>query len=372
MRILLCSYYYPPDINPIAFRTEALIKEFLRRGAQVDLFIPGTVATSCQQDNLRVFAVGNSDRGMSRQDKKLKKAFLSIPGFSYLDKWRKYFFYSQNKYGRELTTALLAQAAEHYDLVISLDVPLLVHEGVGNFIKRGKCKMGCTIADCSDPIYAGSDHKYSPLVSLREKQALAVFDYVTVRLQAAVPAFSCYRSIDRIKVISQGYDFADIKLGKYSKNAVPSFAYAGKIYEHMRNPYRFFQYLQKLGLDFHFYLYLDANSQKIVQPYLTGLKDKVKITAFLPRKELLPKLATMDFLINFANINRPQQLPSKIIDYAFTGRPILDVNCDDFNAAAFDEFLQGNYDQQMIVDWRQHNICTIAEQFLNLAVLSPT
>ena len=41
------------------------------------------------------------------------------------------------------------------------------------------------------------------------------------------------------------------------------------------------------------------------------------------KSELLEELSKMDFLINLANVNRPNQIPSKLIDYSIrSGAPI--------------------------------------------------
>ena len=268
MKILICSREYSPDITPVAFRAEALTQEFLRRGYQVDLFIPGNKVVTAQPGNLRMVTVGG-------------------------------------------------------------DV-------------------------------------YAPWVYWREKRALKIFDYVTVRLEAVIPAFAHYKERDKIKVVSQGYDFGQISLPEYHKNPVPTFAFAGRFYRHIRNPYQFFEYLRNLSGAFKFYLYLDKDSQKMVEPYLQDIKDKVQVHDFVPREVLLPKLAKMDFLLNFVNAGRPHQLPSKIIDYAFTGRPILNISCEQFKAETFKNFLQGRYEEALQVNWQQHDIRVIADKFLAL------
>lgn len=366
MKILICSHDYPPDITPVAFRAEALVQEFLRRGFFVDLFIPGSKVTEWRNPNLRVVPVGEVAWHKSAPEKTFKNMVRTLLGVERVGRLKKYLFYSRSHYGRELTATLRAKADSEYDLVLSIGVPLLVHEGVRDFLKQGICQCGCTVADCSDPVYAGGDDTYAPWIYLREKRALEIFDYVTVRLEAAKPAFVHYKAQEQIKVISQGYNFGQIQLSDYQKNAVPTFAYAGRFYDHIRNPYQFFGYLQNLSHDFMCYLYLDKKSQRIVEPYLSGIRDKVKVRDFLARDALLPELGKMDFLINFVNAGRPCQLPSKVIDYAFTGRPILNLSCEKFESVAFDSFLKGRYEDALQVDWRSHDIGKIAEQFLAL------
>ena len=76
----------------------------------------------------------------------------------------------------------------------------------------------------------------------------------------------------------------------------------------------------------------------------------------------------MDFLLNVLNKSGVQQ-PSKLIDYALTKRPILNVSSE-FNKEEqrnLDEFLQADYQHQYIVkDIEQYNIVNVAQRFLGL------
>jgi hypothetical protein len=82
---------------------------------------------------------------------------------------------------------------------------------------------------------------------------------------------------------------------------------------------------------------------------------------------LIEELKEMDFLINIENINSPAQRPSKLIDYAITGRPILSVNPEKLDRNTIDQFLQKNYSGQLIVDnLEQYQIEHVAKKFTDL------
>ena len=73
----------------------------------------------------------------------------------------------------------------------------------------------------------------------------------------------------------------------------------------------------------------------------------------------------MDFLVNFDN-NTDKQVPSKLIDYALTDRPILNIEKVP-NREMILEFLGGNYRHTYPVrDLERYNIKKVAVKFLEL------
>ena len=73
----------------------------------------------------------------------------------------------------------------------------------------------------------------------------------------------------------------------------------------------------------------------------------------------------MDFLVNFDN-NTDEQIPSKLIDYAVTGRPVLNITKNiDFNAV--NDFLNAKYEKKMkFYDLKKYDIKNVVKQFLEL------
>ena len=63
----------------------------------------------------------------------------------------------------------------------------------------------------------------------------------------------------------------------------------------------------------------------------------------------------MDFLINFDN-NTGRNLPSKLIDYSITNRPVLNIT-QEFSSEYLIAFLKGDYGKRMILpDIEQYHI----------------
>ena len=92
MKILICSREYSPDITPVAFRAEALTQEFLRRGYQVDLFIPGNKVVTAQPGNLRMVAVGGYVWRKSVPETIFKGMVRNLLGVKNIRKLKKYLF----------------------------------------------------------------------------------------------------------------------------------------------------------------------------------------------------------------------------------------------------------------------------------------
>jgi hypothetical protein len=103
----------------------------------------------------------------------------------------------------------------------------------------------------------------------------------------------------------------------------------------------------------------------MLAPYKETLNDRLELLGTIQREELLLILADMDFLINLDN-NKSEHLPSKLIDYALTKRPVLNIRKDsDFSMV--NNFLGGDYSGQMdLENLEKYDIKTVAGQFLAL------
>ena len=157
-----------------------------------------------------------------------------------------------------------------------------------------------------------------------------------------------------------------MQLAKYEQNNVPTFAYSGVVYKNLRDPNRFLEYLSSLSSDFKFVVY--TASYPFFYKYKEKLGDKLEIRERITRDKLLYELSKMDFLINIANLFGVQQ-PSKLIDYALTKRPILEISSN-FNTkemSAFNDFFKQDYRKQLVVgNVDKYNIKTIVNNIESL------
>ncbi len=108
-----------------------------------------------------------------------------------------------------------------------------------------------------------------------------------------------------------------------------------------------------------------TQKKALVIPYAEKFPGKDNCQDYVPRLELLKYLSTFDFLVNFDN-NREATFPSKLVDYAITKRPILNIKST-LDKDAISAFLARDYSKSFCVEnLEQYNIKVVAKQFLEL------
>lgn len=338
--IMVVSGFFAPERTPRAFRTEELIKELLRRGDFVTGILPPYARTTGKLDIINVAPVGD---GKSRLN-----TILYV--YNYVKK------------------ILAAYRIRKSDVVFSIGLPFYIHLAVALSLMFFRRKA-VTIADCSDPYYDNSGYKRLVVRKWLEKLVLRRFDYVAIPMEEARESYAYYGIDDRIRIIPQGFAITQIADDAYRKNPVPMFCFAGVLYEKIRNPRYFLDYLLQVKQDFIFVVYAlpDAFTMSLLKDYKAKLGDRLEIREPLPREELIHVMATMEFVVNFDNENSNQK-PSKLIDYAMSKRPILSFNSRTFKADAFEEFLHGDYTQREQIDLSQYDIRTVVDKFEELFV----
>ena len=357
MKIVLITQAFYPAMTPRANRTIELAEEFARRGHRVTVYALTsnfdykgyTNRTGVVVRNLGVSRFGLEDsKGDAKNNifiRLLRRLFgrlFLFPDFELIPMVRR---------------AIIKE--NEIDLLVSISVPHVIPYAIATIENRGNIKKW--IADSGDPFM------FNPFVnrpfwfSSFEKKWCSSCDYISVPIESAVSAYYPeYR--DKIKVIPQGLCFNSIVLSPYIKNDVPTFAYAGNVYNRLREPTRFLEYLSLLNIDFKFIVYT-----KSPEPFLRfseRLKNKLVILDYIERSQLLTMLSKMDFLINIAN-NSSSQSPSKIIDYALTKRPILTISSGfgEKEQEVFRAFLNADYSQRLLVDIDKYDIVNVANQF---------
>lgn len=364
MRILIISQHLFPRRTPRAHRTTELIKEFCRRGYNVTVYaVLGSydyrsfeLETGCKIKPIPIRWMVHSynsdgDKRRTFIDKVLGKLFgsLEFPNIEF--KYR---------------IPQILEQEQNYDLLLSIADPHPIHWGVARYFgKNPNHKKKITwIADCGDPYVLNSVKKSKKLFEADEHKFCTICNYITVPATEAVKGyFPQYK--DKIRVIPQGFDFKVNSVSGYIRNRIPTFAYAGIFYEDIRNPKLFFEYLAKQETPFKFIIY--TQHPESVFKYREGLGDRLEVREAIERKLLLEELGKMDFLLNVENANSPAQIPSKLIDYAIAGRPILSINPLILDEDLVQQFLKGNYDRQLVINnIEQYHIKNVVDKFLEL------
>lgn len=362
-KILLVSDGFFPEISPRSFRATELAKEFYRQGHEV------VVISKYRDYNYSefinefqiTFKMWSKPRYPRIPDFRLK--LLHVAGKKLARVLSILFEYPSIE--EMFQTKKMLRNEEGYDLMISFAVPYPVHWGVALARSPVHPIAGTWIADCGDP-YMGDvlDSFRKPFYfGILEKKFCIKADFVSIPVESARSGY--YPEFHhKIKIIPQGFDFDMTgRKKKNNVNTIPEFAYAGGFLLGIRDPGLLMRCLIKIDIPFKFYIF--TNQQELLTEYQDALNAKLIVSGYIPRNELINKLSRLDFLINFDN-NTSLNVPSKLIDYAITNLPVLNID-KNFSFDDIMAFLKGDYRNRMTLpDPEQYHISNVTKLFLNL------
>lgn len=361
--IVIISRTILPSQAPRSLRATELAKELARQGHYVTLFaVLGNYDYSVFEKtyNIKVNNIGKMRFATMNSDGKSNHGFFT----KVLSKLFHFWFEFPDIELMFKIPSILKKGI-NIDLLITIAIPYPIHWGVALYKWRNKHNFPYTwVADCGDP-YMGNQFSNRPFYfKFVEKWFCKKADHISVPTNKVINSYYPeFRS--KIKVIPQGFKFEDIEYTKQSnKNSVPTFAYAGIFYKNYRDPSLFLNYLCSLKMKFKFIIY--TIDDQLIRPYHIKLKNKIEVRSPIERKQLLSELTKMDFLLNIENINNWGS-PSKLIDYALTKKPILSIPTNSLPIEVINEFLEGNYRNQFIVEnIEQYNIKNVVNCFIKL------
>jgi glycosyltransferase involved in cell wall biosynthesis len=386
LNIVIISRTIHPLLSPRAFRATELAKELAKRGHSVTLYaVLGKFNYSDFQKDTGIVVKNIGKMWFATDDSEGNFRYTLLDKIMFHSLHR-FFEFPDIEFTLRIPSIILRE--KNCNMLITNAVPYSIHWGaaLAKTIFRKEKFPEKWVSDCGDPYMKNPfDKKKFFYFKYVEKWWGRKTDIITVPLfELKENYYSECQS--KIKVIPQGFDFENIRLDKtFIKNEIPTFAYAGTIYPGHRDPTTFLNYLSVLDCEFKFTVF--TNDEKFYLPFKEKLKQKLDIRNFVPREQLLFELSRMDFLINFrnrsanlasGNKNNIQELgssmkqndyglPSKLIDYLLTKRPILDISKDFSEFELFHEFLTGDYENQnKRPDINQFDIRNVTDKFLNL------
>lgn len=353
--------------TPRAHRTTELAKELSRRGHEVTLY--AVLGDFDYSNFIKSFKINlknikikyqlksyNSDGFNKRNliDRILGKLFGKIfefPNIEFLNRIPSIFKFNND-----------------YDVLISISDPHQIHWGCAKAKKIFPNNFPkLWIADSGDPFMENDNtNEHLKYFAKYEKNFCNLCDYITVPIEEAKNAY--YKEFhNKLRVIPQGFNFNLNNQAIEPNNQIISFAYAGTFLNDIRNPKHLLDYLISINKPYNFHIFTPYTG--LIKDYIDNktLKDKLIVSNFIPREELLSFLSKMDFLINLDNYNTNSQLPSKLIDYAITGRPILSLNPKNIDKQKIDQFFNKNYnDKHEIKNLDKYHIKNVVNQFSEL------
>ncbi len=372
--ILICTYYYEPEITPRAFRAKEIAEALSENNYNITV-----ITKQLHNNDNKVYYVNEN-----LLIKKIKPGFF-LNSF----KWQKirlgllkYFIHFIYLGGINFEYSImlffnLIKNKKKYDVVISIGLPFSVHFGVALY------KLFCdrniiAIADYGDPFSKSSKYKYILHYYIIEKFVLKLFDFLVVPTEKALKAYKGLFNRNKIFIIPQSISSKKIKICNYVPNKSLKFAYAGLFYIDIRNPQKFIDYLLNKSdkYDFKFIIYTDINhneTYKCLEKYLSNHSDKIIIEKPLERYNCIEVLSSMDFIINFENTTQVQ-VPSKLIDYYFTKRPILNINPNYLDEMKIERFLHRNFVDEDYLKLNVHEYLSenVVQKYIKLFSMSIT
>jgi hypothetical protein len=366
--ILLVSSAFYPELSPRSFRATELAKEFYRQGHEV------TVISKYRNHDYRDF--------LASFPIKLKmwgrNSFPAMPQYS-----RKPF----STLGRALSRFLMLlfeypgieemikvnkmlKSESEFDLMISFAVPYPVHWGVA-WASSGKQRIAKTwIADCGDPyMFARLDSFKKPFYfKFLEVNFCRKCDCISIPFKEMQNQFYP-QFVSKIKVIPQGFNLKEIVLCEEKPDNNRSvFIFAGSIIPGKRDLALFLDFLSSVSIDFLFIVY--TNQKDWYRKYKEALGEKLLLNGYIDRLALLFEMSKADFLVNVDTVLDNQAnieaVPSKLIDYALSNRPILNISSSNLDKEMVLEFLNKNYSRQRVIDKSAYDITKVALKFLEL------
>lgn len=362
-RILIVSAPFYPQNSPRANRATELAKEFARQGHAVKVLTEFQTAdynAIASDFSIEIANIGKRswkapDFGKSKAGFFLSRVFYRLFSLS--------LEYPDLELMFKVKRALMQE--KEYDLLISSAVPYPVHWGVAASRKENHKISKVWVADCGDPYMGCQTDSFRKLFYFKyvEKWFMRKADYISIPVESARSGY--YEEFQKkIRIIPQAFKFEAIKgTNDVVANEVPTFAYAGGFIPKIRDPRPFLDFLSSIDRDFKFIVY--TNSMELLTSYQGNLAGRLEIREYIPRKELLETLSKMDFLVNFDN-NTGVQVPSKLIDYALVGKPVLNIKAE-IEPETIDKFFDGDYSRKYIMeDIQKYNIENVVRQFLDL------
>lgn len=357
---MIISGFAFPTQNPRAFRTSELAEQLVRSGHSVTVYSPKgdydyseyqreTGVSMKDIPSVMTLPRPNKGRGRNVLTKvlwRLLRKLVDIPEVEYV-----------------FRVPSIIRKEPDTDLLITIATPHMIHIGAARAkISSPGLFPKVWIADSGDPYYLNPMHHYPGYMKRYEKEWCRQCDFITVPTEESRRGYF-EEFWNKIEVIPQGFDFSKTPVAGYVPGKVPTFAFAGRLYPGQRDLSSFMDYL--LGLDNEFRFKVITFSR--VDPKYPGLsRGRIEVVPGMSRKDVIWEISKCDFLINVTNPDTVQT-PSKLIDYALSGRPVLNVSNDFCEQEAFLRFMSGDYSGSVVFDGLERfSIVNVAAGFLEL------
>jgi glycosyltransferase involved in cell wall biosynthesis len=358
MKLLILSFHYSPFINPRAFRWTTLAEHWSKAGHHVEVVCGRTSGLEKFEiiNGVHIHRVGgsitervkafiNPSRNISADKNGTgaggKSHLLNIAKKMYENTWKKIYWpdYACLWYFPALKQAAALLGQRRYDTIISVSLPFTGHVvGLHTHRIQPEAKW---IVDTGDPFCYLEDTPINNHFLYRKlnysiernifKESHAVAFTTEPTLTTYVSLFP--ESVGKMHVIpplispSQSYDNAQPLW--HGKDKI-RLLYVGTLYHGIRNPVFLLMLFRKMldtglsdKIELHFAGRLH-DSETYFEPYRSLIGRSIFLHGLVDHARACRAMRDADVLVNIGN-NTPYQLPSKVVEYASAGKPILNL-----------------------------------------------
>ncbi len=338
-RILVVTHQFTPHVSPRTTRWSILCEELSSRGYEVHV-ITGTRQNGNENKNYQVQYLGSDRLGSliestrrasskSEENNIIKKLFFFVAKRIYRLIYRVFAWpdYSMLWY---FSVRMKIKNIPDYDLLISVSLPFTSHLVAYTLNKKRGTRW---IMDIGDPFYLKKDapennkylysylnkyfenkfYKHASKVVFTHKESMEhhkkTFDTLNQKSSLLPPVF-------HTKINKKTNNF------NYKKTPV-KVAYFGVLTIGVRTPDNFLSFINALDMNnIEIHWYTNEDSKHMIKSVYSK-SSKNFFHDMVPRDEALDLMNNeYHALLNIGNQN-PFQLPSKVIEYISTGKPII-------------------------------------------------
>ena len=319
MRILILSFFYPPDIGPGALRAKSIVDSLIKEGPS-DLEIDVLTTMPNRYHSLNISALRHEIDGkvsifrfilpkhknyILDQSKAFASFCLSVQKFVYKKKWDIVLATS----GRLMTALLAAWVAKQTNSKLYLDIRDLFTDTMSNILAKKPLRI------------------VMPVFKLLEKWTFCSANRINVVSAGFLEHFKKISPKLSPTVYTNGVDDIFFK-NNFSINQtekIPVILYAGNIGDG-QGLHKIIPRVANELKDINFRLIGDGSAKKqLINNKIFGVQNNIEILKPILRDNLINEYKKANIL--FLHLNDLKSfhkvLPSKIFEYAATGKPIL-------------------------------------------------
>ncbi|WP_242299985.1 transporter [Bacillus cereus group sp. BfR-BA-01448] len=339
-RVVVISYWYYPENVARAFHVKGIVSSLIKDGYHVDLVLP---------KNAMYQEIGNK----SSNNITLHQVKPGILLHKEKNRWDVNRNILNNSHSNLLTKGLkklydvliwpdrtIEWAINAYRYVkknklhsnsmamVTVGLPVSTHI-TGHLLKKDVPHLKW-IADYGDPFSYNPDREIRKYDRFLESRMLNNVDSIVIPTESAI---DCYTNLgvnkSQIHVIPQLFEEEQGESNYEVDKDKFNIMYAGSFYRGIRSPVEFIHALSLASkrnkqIEFHYFGNVTALEEFLNMEGLDKEKLPIKINDFKSRSEILNIMREMDLLINLNN-KSTSQIPSKIIDYLYANKRILNI-----------------------------------------------